>query len=202
MLRTTVIAASLGILIGGCATQGSEDDAETTVPTTAPVETQSEGTTAPSPASDEQANTVEDALVKRYPIDSGLQPLMDLAIEHLAAATGEDPKDITVLNAYLVTWPDSSLGCPAPDMAYVPGVFDGSVIELEIEGTVYRYHTGGEIYEPFLCEEPSGDESVVGQSSSGGSGVGNDPLADTPLELDKPIEKYPDETVPPPGFDD
>jgi hypothetical protein len=166
--------------------------------------------TTQKPGSEADASTVGTTVGGTYPIDVGLQPLIDLAIADLANRTGSDPGQILVLNAYLVTWPDSSFGCPEPDMAYLPGVFDGSVIELGFESMVYRYHTGGDIYEPFLCEEPSGGEKAVGQSaggpaiSEGGSAVSDEdgPLDGTPLELDQPIDKYPDETVPPPGYDD
>jgi hypothetical protein len=126
-------------------------------------------------------------------IDPGLQPLIELAIVDLSERLDVDASDIAVLDARLVTWPDSSMGCPEPGQVYLPVVADGSIIELAVDDVVYTYHTGGDIYEPFLCEQSSGKE---------GAASGTDPLAGTPLELDKPIEKYPEKTVPPPGYDE
>ena len=125
-------------------------------------------------------------------IDPGLQPLIDRAVNDLARRLDVPPSEIFLETAFLVRWPDTSYGCPNPDKAYATGAYDGSVIELDSGDAVYRYHTAGDTGEPFLCEAPSGDETVVQV----------DPLEGTPLELETPIEKYPDETVPPPGYDE
>lgn len=90
-------------------------------------------------------------------IDHGLDPYIRRATDDLAARLGVDTEAITTVSAVLVRWPDSSLGCPQPDMAYATAVTDGSVIELAVgDGatrTVYRYHSGG-AERPFLCDQP------------------------------------------------
>ena len=53
----------------------------------------------------------------------------------------------------LVVWPDVSLGCPEPDRQYATIVTDGAVIELAVDGAIYRYHAGGS-QTPFLCAAP------------------------------------------------
>jgi hypothetical protein len=39
------------------------------------------------------------------------------------------------------TWPDASLGCPQPDMAYAQILTPGFLINLEVDGKQYPYHT-------------------------------------------------------------
>lgn len=88
------------------------------------------------------------------PIDTGLAPLIDLAIADLAARLGVPAGDITAVRGELVVWPDTSLGCPEPDMSYAQVPNDGSVIILNHAGELFRYHTGGDDFQPFLCEHP------------------------------------------------
>jgi hypothetical protein len=61
---------------------------------------------------------------------------------------------IDVSSAVLVSWPDSSLGCPQPGMQYAQVATDGSLITLSAAGKTYRYHSGGS-RTPFLCEASS-----------------------------------------------
>lgn len=89
-------------------------------------------------------------------IDPGLRPLIDLAIQDLAARLGVAANEIQVHSAVLVVWPDSSLGCPRPGMEYAQVPEDGSRIELVSGGRTYRYHTGGSRTTPFYCDQPLG----------------------------------------------
>ncbi len=87
--------------------------------------------------------------------DPGLEPFVILAVEDLAARLAvDDPDEIQVISAVLVTWSDSSMGCPLPGMEYAQVLQDGSLIELGSGGKVYRYHTGGDRITPFLCDAP------------------------------------------------
>ena len=96
---------------------------------------------------------VSTALYEAGDVDTGLQPFIDQAVPDLADRLGVEEGDVTVHAAVIVVWPDSSLGCPEPDMSYAQVPADGSVIELEHDGVYYRYHTGG-MDGPFLCEYP------------------------------------------------
>ena len=90
-------------------------------------------------------------------VDAGLAPFVDLAIADLAERLDVQPDAITATTAVLVTWPDSSLGCPEPGMQYAQALQDGSLIELAVEGedgAVYRYHSGGP-RTPFYCDVTS-----------------------------------------------
>lgn len=85
------------------------------------------------------------------PIDPALQPLVDLAAADLAGRLGVARSAIEVVSAQAVEWPDGSLGCPRPGMAYPQVMVDGTRIQLSVAGTVYDYHSGG-TRPPFLCE--------------------------------------------------
>lgn len=83
---------------------------------------------------------------------SALAPLVDQAKSDLAAHLGLDASVIEVVGAELVEWSDASLGCPQPGMMYAQVPTDGSLITLSYGGVEYDYHTGGNRYVPFLCE--------------------------------------------------
>lgn len=144
----------------------------TAAPTTAATATAAPTTTARSP---EGSTTVPGPPVSAEPlyaagdIDGGLQPFIDQAADDLAARLGVERDEISTHAAVLVVWPDTSLGCPQPDMRYAQVPTDGSVIELDHGGAVYRYHTGGE-RGPFLCEQPI-TKAPPGESLSAGGGI-------------------------------
>lgn len=82
------------------------------------------------------------------PVDD---PIVQQAVADLAARLGIAPEVITVLSVEAVTWPDSSLGCPQPGMAYLQVLVDGLRIRLSAKGALYEYHSGGD-QPPFLCQ--------------------------------------------------
>ena len=94
-------------------------------------------------------------------IDPGLAPFVAAAVADLATRLGVNTDAITTISATLVTWSDSSMGCPAPGMEYAQVLEDGSLIELGYEGKVYRYHSGGE-RTPFLCDPSRAAPPVKG----------------------------------------
>ncbi|MBI4527699.1 MAG: hypothetical protein HY695_28215 [Deltaproteobacteria bacterium] len=85
----------------------------------------------------------------------------------LAKRIGVDEDKIKVVRYEEVTWRDGSLGCPRPGMAYTQALVNGTLIELEASGRLYRYHSGGR-RPPFLCENPS--DPLPPSSSGGGRG--------------------------------
>lgn len=133
----------------------STNDAATPASTTAAPETTIGG---PPEGSDT-------TVYERGDIDEGLRPFITQATDDLAARLAIDTADIEALSAVLVTWPDSSLGCPQPGMQYAQVLTDGSIIELGVgEGddlVVYRYHTGGSSG-PFLCDQPLDRKPAAG----------------------------------------
>jgi hypothetical protein len=69
----------------------------------------------------------------------------------LAGRLRIDPAEVEVVEVEAVVWPDGSLGCPQPDMAYVQVQKEGSLIRLRVGKSLYDYHSGGG-RDPFLCE--------------------------------------------------
>jgi hypothetical protein len=101
---------------------------------------------------DEEVSTMEVPPVPGT-IEPGLERLIDQAKEDLAQRLSIMVDEIEVLEAKAVVWPDASLGCPQPGMRYRQVPMDGALIQLQAEGKVYEYHSGGG-RDPFLCEQP------------------------------------------------
>ncbi len=74
------------------------------------------------------------------------------AVEDLAGRLSVDVDEIGVLEVREVVWPDASLGCPQPGMAYKQVPEDGLLIRLAVGGQVHEYHSGG-MRDPFLCKQ-------------------------------------------------
>jgi hypothetical protein len=75
------------------------------------------------------------------------------AVADLAQRLGVDPEEVTVVRDVAVTWPDGSLGCPVPGMAYTQALTPGRLVVLEAAGSTVEYHSGGR-RGLFLCENP------------------------------------------------
>lgn len=84
--------------------------------------------------------------------DGALEPLVEQAMADLETRLGIETSAIGVHSASAKTWPDSSAGCPQPGMAYTQVVTEGTEIVLMVNGTSYRYTTGGALSAPRLCE--------------------------------------------------
>ena len=83
-----------------------------------------------------------------------MQRLVDMATKNLAAKLSIEEVDIAVAQAVFVTWRDSSIGCPRPDMQYMQVLTKGSRIVLKANNSVYHYHSGGN-QPPSHCANPS-----------------------------------------------
>ncbi len=83
-----------------------------------------------------------------------MQQLVDLATKNLAAKLGIEEADIVLAQAEYVTWRDSSIGCPLPDMQYMQVLTNGSRIVLKTSAGVFHYHSGGN-RQPSYCVSPS-----------------------------------------------
>jgi hypothetical protein len=76
--------------------------------------------------------------------------LVDPALQDLAKRLGVAPEAIVVVEVIEIDWPDASLGCPAPDMAYAQVITPGMQVILESGGQTYAYH-GRSPDDLFLC---------------------------------------------------
>jgi hypothetical protein len=128
MVATIFVAA-------GCANAADQDTKELTVKS------------VPSIASDLSSTPA-------VSVGPGMQRLVDIATRNLATKLGIEEADITVAQAEYVTWRDSSIGCPQPDMQYMQVLTNGSRIVLKANNGVYHYHSGGN-RPPSYCAKPA-----------------------------------------------
>ena len=75
---------------------------------------------------------------------------INAAREDLAGRLNVQPTQIKVSAIKRTTWPDASLGCPQPGAQYRQIETPGFLIDLELGGNTYRYHTS--LKEVMLCE--------------------------------------------------
>ena len=86
------------------------------------------------------------------PLNPALDALVAAARADLAQRQAVATDAISTVEVRSVTWPDGSLGCPQPGMAYPQVQVDGVLIRLSVAGRVFEYHGGGN-RAPFLCEQ-------------------------------------------------
>lgn len=124
------------------------------------------------------------------PIDPGFQLLIDQAILDLSHRLSIPASHIKLVEAKSVVWPDSSLGCPQPGMAYLQVPEDGALIVLQVNDVSYEYHNGGN-RGLFLCENVLKKEASPQQL---------DIFNLTPSKPDSPnTSTTPDNSIPPGG---
>ena len=96
----------------------------------------------------------ENAQMSQPASPSGMEFLIEKAKDDLAQQLSIPVDQIELKRAEAVTWPDASLGCPQPGMAYAEVLTSGYLILLEANNKEYEYHTsrGTEI---IYCENPN-----------------------------------------------
>jgi hypothetical protein len=72
----------------------------------------------------------------------GADALVEKAKQDLAGRLSIPVTGINLVESAAVTWPDTSLGCPAPDMMYAQILTPGYRIVLSAGDKHYEYHTG------------------------------------------------------------
>ncbi|MGB9738773.1 hypothetical protein [Chloroflexus sp.] len=92
------------------------------------------------------------------PYSPTIEQQIAAAKQDLAQRLGIDAATIEVVSVEAVTWPDGSLGCPRPGMAYTQVLIDGLLVQLRANGQMYPYHGDGR--QPlFLCDSQAGSQS-------------------------------------------
>ena len=82
-------------------------------------------------------------------------PNVSIALSDLSKRLEIGEGEISVINIEEKAWRDSSLGCPQPGMMYMQVIVEGGMlIQLQVNGIVYNYHSGPS-RAPFLCENSS-----------------------------------------------
>lgn len=74
-------------------------------------------------------------------LPDGMQQMLDLAMERLAADQGVAKSDVAVITSEPATWSDSSLGCPQPGVDYLQVITEGYRFVLEVNTQQYEVHT-------------------------------------------------------------
>ncbi len=98
-----------------------------------------------------QETPVMNAVPVSTPLEPQMQAIVTQAKADLAKQLSINANLVELIEISFVSWPDKSLGCPKPGMAYTQVMVDGLLIRLKFGGQVYEYHSGGET-PPFLCK--------------------------------------------------
>ena len=108
-------------------------------------------------------STAQEPISRPSPTADGEEPDMPTAdisqegiaalVASAAADAGVEIDEVRVVSAEQVTWPDGSIGCPEPGMAYTQALVPGYRVVLEIEGEELHFHAaeGGEFR---FCDDP------------------------------------------------
>ena len=81
-----------------------------------------------------------------------MEKLVRQAKEDLAGRLSVEVQQIMVTCIMELMWPDSSLGCPEPDMMYSQVLQEGCLIRLRVGDKTYDYHSSAK-GSPFHCEK-------------------------------------------------
>ena len=73
--------------------------------------------------------------------------VIDPVVADIAETAGVPVDQVVVISAESVTFPDGSLGCPMPGMAYTQMVVDGYRIVAKVGGVLYDYRGSGSSFQ-------------------------------------------------------
>lgn len=99
---------------------------------------------APKPANTPPPSTPEISVIERESTDSNSsapRELVEKAKADLAENLNIGTDQIRLVETQTVNWPDASLGCPQPEIAYAQVITPGYWIVLEAKEQLYPYHT-------------------------------------------------------------
>jgi hypothetical protein len=80
--------------------------------------------------------------------------VIEPVIAEVAKLAGVPAEQVTVISAEAVTFPDGSLGCPQPGVAYTQALVDGYKIVAEAGGNTYDFRGTGSTFRQ--CTNPTG----------------------------------------------
>ena len=73
--------------------------------------------------------------------NAATQKMVNLVKEHLAQKLGIPAEQVVLSQVKPVVWRDASLGCPKPNIDFMPVDTPGYNIFLQAQGKTYNYHT-------------------------------------------------------------
>lgn len=135
--HSLIALALLGIILAACAAENplAEPTADESTPVS-PVGTVDFSNLTPLPPS-----TGEPQEMPAPGIPDPARYMSSRTSQDLAERLGVDVSTVEVVEVVGVDWPDSSVGCPDPDMGYLTVITPGYRIILEVAGEQYTYHT-------------------------------------------------------------
>ena len=110
MLRTAIIAGAACVVLSGCG------------------------------GTPEVSSTPEDPPMQRAHHGRTLDEVIALVREDAGRREGVAAEAVRVLSAKAVTWPDGSLGCPQPGMAYTQALAPGYQVVVRAGEQTHDYH--------------------------------------------------------------
>ena len=85
--------------------------------------------------------TLAPPITTPLPLTGIADQLVELAKTRLADKLGIGSQSISLFNVQPRDWPDESLGCPIGGQNYAQVITPGYLIELEVGGSIYSFHT-------------------------------------------------------------
>ena len=140
-LRFALLAAVW--IVGGCSAAGSSDGPGSVRPSSP----------GPSAIPGETAGTSGSPGAIVLPA-SVIEPV----VAEISRLSGVPVAEVAIVSAEAVTFPDGSLGCPVPGMAYNQMVTDGYKIVANAGGTTYDYRGTGTAFS--RCLNPKAEPSA------------------------------------------
>lgn len=138
-LPVLCLLIGLGILLAACGTATETEEPQSPIST--PV--------GDSPPVSDKATAVP-------VIPDEAKEMAGLVQQDLAEQLNISEDKIQVVRVTEMEWPDSSLGCPKPGMAYLDVITPGYEIVLKAADQEYTYHTGPDSF--VLCQDGFDDE--------------------------------------------
>jgi hypothetical protein len=121
-MRTAVAAVLLGVVLNACGGGAAQGGAPA------------------GAAGNEAPGTVGTPPAYSPQVPADLKRMTEAALVDAARRTGRDPATLKVISAESVVWPDGSLGCPEPGMAYTMALVPGYRIRVDAGGSEFDYH--------------------------------------------------------------
>lgn len=158
----TAAAATLVVLLTGCA------GAPTATPSQPAPTPTTEATVLPTnltPLSPEPApgSAGPGQLPTTVPDAAASDPAVERAVAAEAERSGVDTAAIEVTGYAVVTWSDSSLGCPEPGMMYGQALTPGKQLVLTVDGQQVSYHAGA-TGDFFYCAAPQAPSLMTAEN--------------------------------------
>jgi hypothetical protein len=147
-----LVCSLLSIALAGCG--AAQVNSGNTPKLTPPDPKETETLSTPSPVTPKEWDDMPQDPPLLIPTNPDLEALIEKAKADLAERLSVQTSQIKSIESKEVVWPDTSLGCPQPGMAYAQMLTPGYIIRLMYSGSEFEYHA--DIHSNTLyCENPT-----------------------------------------------